>query len=146
MGIAAIVASLIFVGLQMKQSQQIALSAIYQARSESSMAIRMASLESDVLLSAKTKMRLGNIDDLTAEELTARNDWWSGELIYLENVHYQYINGFLSEEHWNTNLAELESILRDPSWRNALADNCDVFRKSFCAEIMRVAQNMEQRD
>jgi hypothetical protein len=70
-GIAAIVASLIFVGLQMKQTQEIALSAAYQSRADSSLHIRAMPLESPELLSAITKLRLPTRSDLTGEELTA---------------------------------------------------------------------------
>lgn len=56
-GIFGVVASLIFVGLEMRQSQKIALSAAYQARSDSSMAIRMAAVESEAIRSANGKLR-----------------------------------------------------------------------------------------
>jgi hypothetical protein len=54
-GIAAIVASLVFVGLQMKQSQDIALSAAYQARADTSIAIRNTPFESETLLDLPPK-------------------------------------------------------------------------------------------
>ena len=44
-GMFAIVASLIFVGLQMKQSQEIAIAAQYQARAESAMNIHQVGME-----------------------------------------------------------------------------------------------------
>ena len=143
-GIAAIVASLIFVGLQMKQSQQIALSAIYQARSDSSMAIRMAPLESETLLSARTKQRNGEGDSLTLEEQTALRSLLIGQITYLENVHYQYINGFISEEHWQTNREEIKGILRrEPGLRESVSSICRVFRESFCDEFQRAAEIVE---
>ena len=143
-GIAAIVASLIFVGLQMKQSQQIALSAIYQARSDSSMAIRMAPLESETLLSARTKQRNGEGDSLTLEEQTALRSLLVGQITYLENVHYQYINGFISEEHWQTNREEIKGIFRrEPGLRESVSRICRVFRESFCDEFRRAAEIVE---
>ena len=143
-GIAAIVASLIFVGLQMKQSQQIALSAIYQARSDSSMAIRMAPLESETLLSARTKQRYGEGDSLTLEEQTALRSLLIGQITYLENVHYQYINGFISEEHWQTNREEIKGILRrEPGLRESVSSICSVFRESLCDEFQRAAEIVE---
>ena len=143
-GIVAIVASLIFVGLQMKQSHQIALSAIYQARSDSSMAIRMAPLESETLLSARTKQRHGEGDTLTPEERTALRSLLVGQITYLENVHYQYISGFISEEHWQTNREEIEGILRrEPGLRESMIGDCRVFRESFCAEWQRAVEVVE---
>ncbi len=143
-GIAAIVASLLFVGLQMKQSQQIALSAIYQARSDSSMAIRMAPLESEALLSARAKLRHGKGGPLTPEEQAAMRALLTGRLTYLENVHYQYINGFISEEHWQTNREELKGMMRrEPEFRENLDRVCRVFRESFCIELQRAAEIVE---
>ena len=47
-GIFAVVASLLFVGLQMKQSQEIALAEQYQARADAAQAMYLSVLESGV--------------------------------------------------------------------------------------------------
>jgi hypothetical protein len=52
-----VISSLIFVGLELRQSQKIALSAAYQARADSSMNLRMAALQSETLRSASAKLR-----------------------------------------------------------------------------------------
>lgn len=142
-GIAAIVASLIFVGLQMKQTQEIALSAAYQARADSSLAIRMAPLESKDLLSAITKMNLGKRDELTPDEVTAKDTWLGSELIYVENVHYQYINGFVSEEQWQTNFEELKVIFSDPDMRQGMDLMGKIMRESYFAEIQRAIAELD---
>lgn len=135
-GIFGVVASLMFVGLEMRQSQKIAVSAIYQARSDSSMRIRMAPLESDALLSASAKRKAGALDELTLEELAALSALQGGNVIYLENVHYQYLNGFISEEHWETNREEIKSLLRSsPDLRKYVTSGCQFHRDSFCAEL-----------
>ena len=88
-GIFALVASLIFVGLEMRQSQRIALSAAYQARADSSMVLRMAALESERLQSAIVKSRQdGSLERLTPEELVVLRARWNGQLVYLENMHW----------------------------------------------------------
>ena len=46
-GIVAIVASLLFVGLQLKQSHEIALATQYQSRAEATMNLHLASIEAD---------------------------------------------------------------------------------------------------
>lgn len=143
-GIAAIVGSLIFVGLQMKQSQQIALSAIYQARADSSMAIRFAPLESEALLSATAKRLHGEADPLSPRELAAEAALISGNTIYLENVHYQYLNGFITEEHWETNREEMKSLMRRaPDFRQYVISSCSFHRESFCAELRRAIEAVD---
>jgi hypothetical protein len=145
-GIFAVVASLIFVGMEMQQSQKIALSAAYQARSDSSMSLRMAPFESETLQSAmaKTYIQEMSIDQLTPEERIVLRGRWNTQLVYLENVHYQYANGFISEEHWQTNRAELTGMLRRaPEWRRAMVENCAINRASFCAEIRAASERIE---
>ena len=144
-GIFALVASLIFVGMQMKQDREIALSAIYQARADASMIIRMAPLESEALLSATAKRVFGSGEELTPEEEIAFFSRISGNLIYLENVHFQYMNGFISEEHWQTNREEIKVLMRmAPGRRKDYIDNgCPLLRESFCAELRRGADIVE---
>jgi hypothetical protein len=145
-GIFGIIASLIFVGLEMRQSQKIALSAAYQARSDSSMVLRMAAVESQALQSAFGKLRQGGkYDDLSPEEFSAVISLMAGNMIYLENMHYQYVNGFISEEHWQTNRAELRQLLgRDRGWRQRQLEAClFLFRESFCSEIKDAVEHIE---
>ena len=144
-GIFALVASLIFVGMQMKLDREIALSAIYQARSDASMIIRMAPLESEALLSATAKRVFGSGEELTPEEEIAFRSLLGGNMIYLENVHFQYMNGFINEEHWQTNREEIKALMRmAPGRRKAYIDNgCPFLRESFCAELRRGAEIVE---
>lgn len=114
-GIVAIVASLVFVGLQMKQSQDIALAASFQSRTATlaeSFSARAANLEA---LAAELRVQGINPDDpvtrlpfeipesagvLTELEyraavLTALSTWqqWN-------NIYYQNQMGFMPEGNW----------------------------------------------
>jgi len=118
-GIAAIVASLIFVGLQMQQTQKIALAAAYQARADTSIGIFQSISESDELISTWTKinqsMFSATYDDagidfsnqLTPREKTVAIAFFFQRLTYLENMYFQYRNGFVSEEQWQSNINDL---------------------------------------
>lgn len=143
-GIFALVASLIFVGLEMRQSQQIALSAAYQARADSSMNLRLAPLESETLQSVLAKTANGaNIGDFTPEEMVVARARWNGGMVYLENMHYQYLNGFITAEHWQTSRSELAQLLAwNPEWRSGVLENCGMYRESFCAEIRAAANRI----
>ncbi len=147
-GIFALVASLIFVGLEMRQSHRIALSAAYQARADSSMTLRMASLDSETLQSAKAKLGQGmGLDQLTPEEAVVVRDRWNAQLVYLENMHYQYVSGFISEEQWQSNRVELTFMLSSsPEWRHSMVDSCDLFRDSFCAEMRAAVERIESSE
>ena len=109
------------------------------------MVIRMAAVESEALQSANAKIRQGQgFEDLSPEEHSAVVDLMAGNMIYLENMHYQYINGFISEEHWQTNRAELMGLLsRNAGWRRQQLENCGYYRQSFCAEIEAAVERIE---
>ncbi len=147
-GIFGVIASLIFVGLEMRQSQRIALSAAYQARADSSMTLRMASLDSETLQSAKAKLGQGmGLDQLTPEEAIVARDRWNAQLVYLENMHYQYVSGFISEEQWQSNRVELTFMLSSsPEWRHSMVNICDLFRDSFCAEMRAAVKRIESSE
>ena len=141
-GIFAVVASLLFVGLQMKQSQDIALSAAYQARADTSIAIRNSPFESETLLSSLTKAYDGRSAELTPEEHTALRFYFWTEMVYLENMHYQYINGFLTDEQWQSNLDDLKYLLSTEMPRAIWSKGMNV-RSSFNDVVENVIHEID---
>ena len=128
-GIFALVASLIFVGLQMKQAQEIALSAAYQARAASSIDIDVASASSPEFTSGTAKLLRGEVEKISPSELVALEYFLGATFLRYENHHYQYELGFLPEEHWSRNISEMECYLSTPMYREMLDDW--EFRDSF---------------
>jgi len=118
-----IIASLIFVGIQLKQSQDIAIAAQYQSRYESAVETSRANLQSDTVLTWIGNGVAGNIqaDPETSDEIKA----WALDqpveelavlllssqinLKTLDNLYFQYQSGFLSDEAWLVFRAELKS-------------------------------------
>lgn len=141
-GLFALVGSLVFVGLQMRQTQEIALSQAYQARAETSMNWMLAQLENDAALSGWAKMSAGRLGELTSIESTALGAMAAARLIHLENVHYQYQQGFVSQEHWDTQLAEMRMALPDPSYRAAFG-NPEMWRASFAKIIKELYEEID---
>ena len=142
-GITGIVASLIFVGLQLKQSQEIALSDAYQARADASLVIRSLPLESPTLLSALTKTEASSEPELTPEERSALVFFFASQLVYLENVHFQYLNGFLTDEQWRSNVGDLKFLFKEPQMRQMWDDGFGAWRDSFVAEIEEVIRQID---
>ena len=92
-GIFAVVASLIFVGLQMKQSHEIALASQYQARAEAALSLFETHIE------AKYTMPpfLNKVTDTFTVQDIAQAQWqWTA----LDNHYFQYQKGFLEEDAW----------------------------------------------
>ena len=112
-GLFSVVASLLFVGLQMKQSHEIALSQASQARTAMSVETLVSTAENPLFISASTKGRQG--EEQSPEELAATSQYAIAILFTYEDQYFQYSNGFLSEERWIASKLGLKRFLTDRS-------------------------------
>lgn len=139
-GLLGVIGSLIFVGIQLKQTQEIALSNTYQNRTSVTVDMNTAVMTSPELLYGISKVYLNRVDELTMPEAVAV-EWHVGtNLTVLENNHLQYESGFLSQEHWQRNIEELECILTIPLFRE-VALGWD-FRQSFKEVVAGVIEKV----
>jgi hypothetical protein len=109
----------------------------------------MASLESETLQSATAKVfnQGKTLDQLSPEEFVVLRGRFNAQMAYLENMHYQYLSGFITEEHWQTVRAELTGTLsRYPEWRRDILENCSRWRESFCVEINAAAERINSSE
>ena len=135
-GLFAVVASLIFVGLQMRQTDAIALSEMYQERAIGARANNLANTNNPYFLSGMAKLYTGRQGELTAQEaISLELDFGSQQLIK-DNYHQQYEWGYLTEAYWNQTIAEMKCYFEHPWYREAL--NGWVFRAEFQAVIDKV--------
>jgi hypothetical protein len=140
-GLFGVIGSLIFVGIQLKQTQAIALSETYQNRSSAVADMNIGAISSPEFLSGVSKVYLNKYDELTMPEVVAL-EWFTGtNLTLMENNHLQFQAGFLSEEHWQRNLLELHCLLTVPLFRE-MASDWD-FRESFKRVISDVMQEVQ---
>lgn len=146
-GMSAIIASLIFVGLQLKQAQDIAIAAQYQARSDSLREQFAAFLESDAAMRVIGKDLLADIqasDDYPPEVKAWASEQPVEELAFramgaymtlkgYDNLYFQYQAGFLSEEAWIPMRTQLQQSLADPrTWtRSLFMRHPEIWRESF---------------
>jgi len=128
-GIIGVIASLIFVGLQLKQSHEIALSAAYQARADASVAMSMSAANTPEFTSGTAKLYKVEFDKITAQEFVALEYNFGAIMTLYENQHQQYELGFLPEEHWAKNLEEIRCMVAQPLFRNL--SQVWTFRASF---------------
>lgn len=136
-GMFGVVASLIFVGLQMRQAQQIALSDAYQARSAATVESLVAAIGSPEFLTASAKIYTNRSNELTMQEAVAWEYFLGADMILFENNHQQYEMGFLSEEHWQRNIAELKCKFELPVNRQMMKNW--YYRESFMKVIEEIA-------
>ena len=107
-GLFGVIGSLIFVGMQMKQDHEIARSAASQARTELSVHYLLESAANAELASAENKIQIGNENSLVASDARALQMNRIALLFVYENIHYQYMNGFVGEERWQGTRASMK--------------------------------------
>ena len=109
-GMFGVIASLIFVGLQMKQTQQIALSGTYQARSDATVESLTSVINSPEFLSASAKIYANKSNELTMQEAVTWEYYLGAEMTMFENNHQQYEMGFFSSgSFYSINLCSIFS-------------------------------------
>lgn len=159
-GLAAIVVSLIFVGLELRQSQKIALAAQYQARTEMGREYFYQSLASDYrvndlaedieswewpagFLSAdETQWLVEHTSSVSAEAA-----YWAVINLYgFDNYYFQYQSGLLSEEGWLALQSRLRALLRDdPFARYLIVVTGQNFRESFVTMSKSIITDMDSK-
>ena len=134
-GIFAVVVSLIFVGMQMRQTQDIAIATLYQMRSDSARELgAMLIYNPDIMALYRTAYEKGieNLDPDDRQQLVFTSETMLG---HFENWHHLYQLGFLSKEQWEADLRQIRQIvapMREYIWTDRRRDT---FRDSFAAEI-----------
>ena len=143
-GLFALVGSLVFVGLQLRQEQEIALSAAYQTRADQSIALTLTSLESDTTLSFWAKTYGIVEEELTPLEVAFGRSFASAQLVYWENMHYQYQNGFVSEEHWQTEVEVMKQLMLIPIFSDTYESAKAFWRASFRQVLEQVLEDQDR--
>ena len=139
LGMGGVIASLVFVGLEMRLTREIAISQTYQSRAESEIASALESAANPAFHSGVVKLYDGHPEDLTPEESVAL-DYQFGALVTLwENDHFQYQNGYLSEEHWDKTVQNMLCTFGSPFNRSMLDNNGWHFRRSFTVVLKEIA-------
>ncbi len=145
-GIAAIVASLIFVGLELRQSQEIALSEAYQARASIEVANASAMASIPEYLSGLAKIvDGGSTADLTSAEYIAHQHYLAAMLGIWENDFYQHESGFLPADHWAKSYGNMLCDLAIPMYREMYRSTGWSYRTSF-SEIVEEAMAEAEND
>jgi hypothetical protein len=111
-GIFALVGSLVFVGLQMKQTHEIALSSAYQSRAAAVIEMLTANAANEKGLAAWNAPDSAAIDSLSPAEEQAGSMMALSILLAYDNMLYQHESGFISDEAWATGRADLKDTMR----------------------------------
>ena len=155
LGIFALVASLVFVGIQLRQDREIAKVEIYQARASTvAEALTAAASNTDAML-AFAKTMAGGPDNqiqldgwagpLSAQEYLLAYMQSQSLLALADNSHFQYQQGFLPEDHWLSVRATLRNTLSAiPVFRSVFELNLSGFRPGFRDELLEIIAEIDQ--
>ena len=151
-GIVAIVASLIFVGMQLMQSQEIAIASQYQDRASTAVEYFGAQMQNqraieekgtaiiDDIRSGRASPELqGFVENRSAESIGM---WFYENRVFfvmLDNFHFQYSNGFMADESWDAFRKQLRDELSKESTAAYYQDYGLSLRVTFeelCEEIL----------
>ncbi len=127
-GIFALVASLIFVGLQMKQTHKIALAGQYQARAQVTIDFFATRMESD-FVTADHMARIGQ--DVTPRQIRHYRNASLIRWAIMDNNHFQYQQGFLTEETWQGYTHFIRRMYARCDDRFIYEERKESFRSSF---------------
>lgn len=131
-GLFGVIGSLIFVGLQMKQEQEIARSAASQARTENTINSIDVMASNAYFMAAVDKLETGEESSLTPSERRALFYYRMVTLYNFENIHYQHLNGFIEDERWRGSRETLKFLLATAQGpRDVYETNPEQWRTSF---------------
>ena len=141
-GLFGLIGSLIFIGLQMKQDREIALSEIWQARTAVLIEHSSSAASNEILLSAFAKSASGRLAEITPiEEQAGRFFMWR-EMYLWENSHYQYTLGYVPDEHWMRVRGGIKITLQDPFRGRFMREISPRMRPSFTAVFEEIDREL----
>ena len=148
-GIFALVASLVFVGLQLKQSQDIALAQASQTATSTTVEMMISIAENPLFLSSSAKIQSGAADALTMEERIAMGRYAGALLFMYQDQYLQYTKGFVTEERWQASRVNIGRFVGGDAplpLREVYEDDPDRYSESFQAVIgAAIRKTDEQR-
>jgi hypothetical protein len=144
-GIFALVASLIFVGFQIKQTHEIAISSAYQERTATAIEMITANAANENGLAAWYRPQTAaDLDSLSPEEAWAGRQMSLGLLLAYDNNHFQFESGFISGDAWATIRVDMKSAMTMPFFRRYALGRAEAgrLRPSFREVIMKVDREL----
>ena len=129
LGMLGVLAGLIFVGLELQQSQRIAVAAQQQDRAAITNDIINAFYEVDVDFQY-TYFERDFFYELSTEEIAYRNAIHKAWFLY-ENDFYQYEQGLMNESTWRAKLNGIQQIYNYCDVRNLYNSRAQIFSVEF---------------
>lgn len=143
-GTFGVVLSLVFVGMQLSQNQQIAAAQIYQARAALKMQNFALEAASPVMQEGLRKAWVG--EPLTENETRNVNLFFYSWLAYWENNYYQHQRGMMRAEQWASSRSALARFARVPHFERWWKDTAADWPESFRDVVQEVVREVSERE
>ncbi len=128
-----VILSLIFVGVQIQQSRQIATADIYQQRTALLLQNFNFAVPTETEFRAWMKDRAD--EPLNPEEKYALTNRYAARIAYWENNHFQYQIGLLPEEQWEASKNSIRGQANQQAFLDTWESERFQLRRSFADEI-----------
>ena len=122
LGVVALIASLVFVGMQLQLDREVSRIAVYhQAIEQMTVALNETNF-------AEIMIRYPDLDEAEAArvKITIDTVLFSHELIY-----DMYVNGLVDEDHWNNMFDNNWAVLQTPMYMDVLKKRPGILSKRF---------------
>jgi len=152
-GFASIVGSLIFVGMQLRQSQEIAMASQYQERASTAVDYYSSQMQNELAIADQgkkiaTAVHSGIASPAIETLIETRSPesvglWFYRNRVFfvmLDNFHYQYNSGFMADESWDAFRRQLRDNLSNEATAAYYRNYGSSFRSSFeelCDQILQ---------
>lgn len=145
-GLFGVIGSLIFVGLQMKQDREIALSAAFQTRTQISQDLESSFRSNAALVRAVAKVNDEGLAAAMPEEKLLLDSYINSVFDLYENLYFQHQNGFLDQEHWEKVERQIRGLVSFDPFRLTLKPFLEfgAYRSSFNDYLLQVVGRAEE--
>ena len=108
-GLISVLGGLVFVGLQMEQTQQIAIAGQVQARAEMNVNRILNGLEGNLDANKLSNVNISDFDNLASDEKFVARQMHNWMGIMFENNFAQYQMGLLTDDYWKQQEERIKS-------------------------------------
>ena len=154
-GIFALVASLIFVGMQMRQDHEIARVMIYQSRASTLAEINASLASSPDAAAAIIKTSFGDPNQeiqredwaapITAQDMALGRFSAGAFFALIDNSHFQHQEGFLPEDHWQSVRSTVKNVIStSPFFRDVVESTLGQQRATFRDELIEIMREIDK--
>ena len=139
--VAAIIVSIVFLGIEANQSKQLAKATIRQALNETDMEIYRVQMDEEIIPHALYK----NDNNLPLNDYEQYNVNLYNVYNFrdFDNSFYQYRIGLFEQSDWLAYRRIIKSLLRDPTVLKMWDNQSHVFSKEFILEVELILEEIE---